>query len=278
MKNMKIAIIGTGHMGSALAEGFIKSHTVTGKNLLLANPHTEKLNKFKRFGVSLTSNNKKAAVGADVIILAVRPTVIVEVIKEIKTTIKGNAIVLSVAACVDFELLENYFKPLEVKIARLMPNIPVLYNLGVIGWVGNKNIDSDNKKIIKSLLKPLGMIIDCKSEKELDRVDILAGCGPGIVAYIMRNFEKAAEKYDFSRDLAEKMIRQVFTGSLKHLENTGIKSEDLIVRVATKGGITEEVLKTLEEGRFYSLILRSIEKGYQKVNNITEILKKGNKL
>lgn len=262
-------------MGGALVQGFIKNHAVRGKNLILANPHTGKLNKYKKFGVFITSDNKKAAAGADIIILAVRPMVVAPVICEIKNVIKSEAIVMSVAACVDFELLENYFKPLEIKIARLMPNIPVLYNQGVVGWVGNENIDSKDMKIIRLLLKPLGMIIDCKNEEELDRVDILSGCGPGIVAYIMRNFEKAAEKYGFSRDMAEKMTRQVFAGSIKHLENTGIKSEDLIVQVATRGGITEEVLRTLEEGKFYSLILKSIEKGYEKVKKISKYLKKG---
>jgi pyrroline-5-carboxylate reductase len=278
MENMKIAIIGAGHMGSSLADGLIKSHTVLGKNLLFSNPHVGKLNKYKKFGVFITTNNKKVATEADIIILAVRPGVVAVVIKEIKNKIKKNAIILSVAACVDFELLENYFKPFKVKIVRLMPNIPVLYNCGVVGWVGNKNIGVGDKKTIKELLKPLGMIIDCKDEKELDRVDIFAGCGPGIVAYIMRNFEKAAEKYGFSKILAEKMTRQVFTGSLKHLENTGIKSEDLIIQVATKGGITEEVLRTLDVNRFYGMILKSIKKGYQKVIKITEYLKRERKV
>lgn len=261
-------------MGGALVDGLLKNQTVRGSDLMLSGPHAVKLKRFDKDGIHLTTDNQKAAGFGNTVFLSVRPFQVGKVIREIKKDLKPGTRVISVAACVNFELLEKYFHPEKVKTVRLMPNIPVLYGLGVIGWTPNKLVTEKDRKIIRKLLGNLGLVIECKDEDELDRLDILSGCGPGIVAYLMKSYEGAARENGFSQKDSEILTRFVFSGALKHLENSRQSPAELINQVATKGGITEEVLKSLDRGGFNNLLSKSMEKGYIKVSKITDQLKR----
>ncbi len=131
----KISIIGTGHIGTALFRGFLNGG-LKAENFVLANPNTSKLQILqKQFGVKLTTSNREAVETSDVIIIAVRPRLVYAVIKEISPFVRANQIIISVAACVPISLLEKYFGKNIFKIARIMPNIPVAYGKGVVGWI-----------------------------------------------------------------------------------------------------------------------------------------------
>ena len=155
-----------------------------------------------------------------------------------------------------------------------MPNISVAYSLGVVGWVGNKNIRLADKKLIADLFVPLGILVACKNEEELDRVDIISGCGPGVIAYFINNFEKVTQSYGFSQREGAEMAQYVFAGTVAHLKKTGLSAQDLITAVATKGGITEEVIKNLNKNNFYMVLKKSFQKGYAKIGKITRDLEK----
>lgn len=250
--NKKIAIIGMGHIGRAIAQGL--HH-----NLLSSNGE----------------KNVEVTKASDIIIIAVKPKVVVEVIKEVRDYVRKEQLIISTAACVTLDLLEKYFGRKDIKIIRIMPNIPVAYGLGVVGWIGNKQVNSNDKKLIKSLFTPLGYLIECKNEKHLDKLSMISGCGPGYVGYFINNLEKVAKKYGFSID-ARKIVEATFFGTLHHLKKSKLSSRELVSSVATKGGITEEVLKNLEAKNFTKHLSKSIEKGYIKIKKITEELRMEN--
>lgn len=275
MIDEKIAFIGVGHIAQALIQGILHAKVIAGDKLFLANPHLGKLKGFQRdYKVKLTTDNIAAAKWADILIICVRPKIVKAVIKEIKDYFKKDSLMIVVAACVTFTLLEKYFQNNKVKVIRLMPNIPVAYGMGVIGWVGNKKSGGRERKLVETLFNPLGVVVACKNEKELDRIDIISGCGPGIVAYFIHTFEKAARQYGFSEDATAKMIYHVFAGTLHHMKHTRITAADLISAVATKGGITEEVVRSLDERKFYQIFEKSINNGYAKIGKITDELRK----
>lgn len=271
--NKKIAIIGVGHLGRALARSFL--NPMGGRNkLILATPHVTHLTDLqKKYSVEITSDNKLAAIKADIVILAVRPRVIKIVVEEIREHITKETIIISTAACVPLQLLDKYFQSEKVKVVRIMPNIPVAYSMGVIGWLANNNLSENEKKIITILLSPLGLLIDCNNDEELDKLGMISGCGPGYIAYFMNNLEKVAISYGFSAKQAKAIVEQTFAGTLKHLKETQLSTKDLVSAVATKGGITEEVIGNFNKNNFSVLLKESIDHGYKKVRKISRELK-----
>lgn len=258
MIRKSIAIIGAGHIGHAILAGLLKAKKFKREDFILTN--------------SKTKNNILAARSSQIIFIAVKPRIVGNVVSEIKNYVTEDKLIISVAACVPINLLEKYFYPKILKIVRIMPNIPVAYGKGVVGWIGNKQIDSNDKKLVKKLLGPLGVIVACKDEESLDKLSMISGCGPGYVGYFINNLEKVARRFGFSQKESKKIVEATFLGTLLHLKRTKNSSEDLVSSVATKGGITEEVIKSLESGGLYQILLKSIKRGYDKIGKIKKEL------
>lgn len=263
-------------MGQALAEGFITQKVVSVNKLILVNPHAEKLNNIKKkYNIKIISDNKKAAESADIVILAVKPKIMQGLLNGIKDSINNEKIVISTAAGVSLNLLENYLQSGKFKICRIMPNIPMACGQGVIGWLVNKNVSKMDKKVIKELLNPLGFVMEFKNDTQIDRLTLLSGCGPAYVAYLMGNFIKVAQKFRFSEKQSQEIINSIFTGTVGYLSDRKIRPEELLNIVATKGGITEEVLKEWERKKLLSLIFSGIDKGYDKIKTAREEMSNG---
>lgn len=274
MDNIKIGIIGIGHLGRALFIGLLRNKSLSTDNFILADSHLEKLEDLRRkYQVKVTADNIELAKHSKVIIIAVRPRQVEMVINEIKPYLTKEKIVLSVAAGVTLELLEDYLGSRQYKLVRLMPNISVTYGLGVIGWITNQKATDKDREFITNLLQPLGSLVKCQNEEMLDKISMISSCGTGYVAYFMNNLEKIAKEYGFSEDLAQEIVLSTFAGAVHHLQFTKVKFEELVRIVATKGGITEEVIRNMEKSHFYKNFYNSIQKGYFKIKEITDELK-----
>lgn len=260
----KIAIIGTGHMGTALLEGLINSD-INKSQIIITHPSQEHLNILtKKYGVTGTIDNAYATKQSDYIFIAVKPLIIKQVIIEIKEFIKEK-IIFSLAATININSLESYSKNPNQKIIRLMPNIPVSINQGVIGYFTNKNINISDEKEAINFLSCLGKILKTKEEKELDIIALISACGPAIVS----NFIELVADYGKNLGLSEvdslASTLKTFEGTLKYLQSNNLTPTHLKESVATKGGITEEILNDLKENKFNKIFTDSINKGLQKI-------------
>ena len=148
------------------------------------------------------------------------------------------------------------------------------YGEGVIGWIDNGKVKKEKLSDFRKLFSRLGLLVRCPNDEGLEKLSMVAGCGIGYVAYFMKSLAQAAEKYGFSGEEAQKIARTVFFSTVDHLRITNQTADELIASVATRGGITEEVLKSLDRGKFLELFVQSINVGFQKVVNTTSKLKK----
>ena len=103
-----------------------------------------------------------------------------------------------------------------------MPNIPVAYQKGVIGWIGNRNIDKNDEILLVKLLTTLGKVIKCNNEEKLDKLSMIAGCGTGYATYFMANLAKVAKIYGFKEKEAKEIVLSTFSGIINSLEETGL--------------------------------------------------------
>lgn len=181
LENKKIAIIGGGHIGLALIQGLINSGKVSSSQLIVANPSLSKITHLKKHGVEITTDNRIAAVKATLVFLAVKPFVVDQVLLEISDLVKDK-LIISLAAVVTIDKLINRVK--NTKVLRIMPNMSISCNQGVIGLYAKK-LTGQDKKHIRELLTCLGLVVEVKKEKDLDALTLLSGCGPAIVAQFM---------------------------------------------------------------------------------------------
>ena len=253
--NKKIAIIGMGHMGKAIYDGLVLAG-VDKENILTSDS---------------SKDNKKIASQADWIILAVKPLVVSEVIAEINQVIKDK-IVMSVAAAVSITSMIDYIGNTNQKIIRLMPNLPVAYGQGIIGFYNNDAVSETEKNEVVTALSGLGTVITCKQEEDLEGITVLAGSGPAVVAYCLSLFEQAGKSFGFEEEQAREIAYQTFVGTISLLKQTGQTATQLQQAVATKGGITEQIINHLEEENVASIFQKSFDKGYARIKKLREEL------
>ncbi len=249
--NKKIAIIGVGHMGKCLLNGLV-SGGFTRSNILLSNT---------------SDTNREVAKKADWIIIAVRPLLAHKVMEEIKDVIQDK-LLISVVAAVPIKSIENYTQNLKQKIIRIMPNIPITYNQGVVGLYSSTSVSVSEKNEAIATLSLLGLVIELKKENELDILTLISACGPAIVSYFMNIFSRVALSFGLSNDIAELLTMQTFIGTLFYLKKTDLSPEYLQKIVTTKGGVTEEIIKSLTESELYPSFEDGIKKGKRKIDKI----------
>ena len=255
LENKKIAVIGAGHMGQAIVKGLINSKKIKRLNIFISN----KL------------NNVAIVKKANYIFIAVKPFSVKEVFKEINPFIH-NKIVLSVVAGVSLEVLFSYSN-VNQKIIRLMPNIPVSENKGVIGFIPNKNISNSEKNKILKFISLLGKVFIVKKEEDLDILTLVTGCGPAISAYFINLISSYAENQGFSNEESIDMALKIFEGTTDYLRKNNLAPSELMQSVATKGGITEEILNYFNKNEINKLFVEAMERGHDKIRQVKEKIK-----
>lgn len=262
--NKKIAIIGSGHIAFALVEGLIRSGVVMSSDIIVSNPSGAGLTKLqKKFGVEITKDNKLAVKKSNWIFLAVKPFVIKEVLREIKEDVKEK-IVFSLAAGVDMRILRRSVE-VNQKLIRIMPNIAIAVNKGVIGMFANDAILNVEKREVFRFFSLVGFVIEVKQENEIDLLTLLSGCGSAIVSNFITLYSVYGRALGLSKEISEEIVLQTFAGTIAYLKNKRLSSLQLQQSVATKGGITEAILSSLKKKNFEKSFFLAMERGRKKL-------------
>lgn len=247
--SVKVAIIGAGHMGTALHEGLLRSGI-----------------KKSQLVLSRRGKNKQAAHFADVIFICVKPGAVNDVLEEIQSEIKGKAVV-SVAAGITLAHLKKHAK--GARVARVMPNIAIASGEGVIGLLYG-TLSVKEKTQLKKLMSGLGLLVETKNDAELDVLTLISGCGPGVVAYFIDAVAENARRLGITGVAGEQVAFQVFKGTIAHMENTRTSAKNLAGSVATKGGVTEMILKTLTKKGFKKGFSDALTEGHRRIKKISK--------
>lgn len=272
-ESKKLAIIGGGHIGLALVEGLINSGKITGSQLIVANPSLSKIAHLKNQGVEIILDNKTAAGKADWIFLAVKPFVVRQVMTEISSSAKGK-LIISLAAVVTIDNIRRQIKNNSVEIIRIMPNMAISCNQGVIGMF-TKEIPKGDRRQMKELFSKLGLVIEVNNEKSLDVITILSGCGPALVSKFMEILANYGIEIGLSSDESHKLILQTLKGTVALLEKKGIFPYELVRSVATKSGITEAILNKIVKEGLQTSFIKAMNSGYTKVKELDQALNNG---
>lgn len=259
---MKISIIGAGNMGSAIACGLAGKEVFKG-NITVSDASLPKLEELQKGlpGISICRDNVEACKCADVIILAVKPFMIKNVIEEIRDSLDcKRQIIVSIAAGIGLKALEEFFSGTDGRtpaIFHIIPNTAVKVGAGM-SFITYSNADEEAKEKVLGIFGNLGetMVVD---EKLLDAGMALSSCG---IAYIFRYIRAAVEagvELGFRPAEAQRIISQTMNGAVILLEKSGGHPEQEIDKVTTAGGLTIKGLNTMEESGFSAAVIKGIK-------------------
>jgi len=247
-KKVKVGIIGFGNMGSALAKQLIKK----GYQVFVFDRDIKKTKNLS--SIIVTLDNLSLVKEVQVVILAVKPQDFEIVLREIKAGLKTQ-LIISIAAGITTTYIENLLG--KVKIIRVMPNMPAQIGKGILGLCKGRFATLEDVNLAKEILSSTGKVFVFEEEEMLDKVTAISGSGPAYLCYyIIKNkknnfiekLKEAAKNIGFSQDLAEEFSQVTTEGTLALLKEKNLSPEELIKKVASKGGTTEAALKVLEEG------------------------------
>ena len=157
---LKIAVLGAGNIGGAMIGGIVKSGLAKPQDVVATDAREERRRELEarwKVRVLPTSDNRKAAEGRDIVILAVKPPVVPAVLNEIRGIIRKNQIVISVAAGVPLSFVESVLGK-EIPLFRAMPNIPVVIDEGATAVAGNSATTPEQLEIVGKIFGALGVV------------------------------------------------------------------------------------------------------------------------
>jgi len=263
---MKLAFIGGGAMGEAmlkclLARGIATFHDITVSDV--DQMRRELLS--KEYGVGTLADNSKAIDGAELIVLAVKPQDLTQVMEGIKGLLPQQT-VLSIVTGASLPDLRRGLNHLYV--IRAVPNMPAQIGEGITVWTAGVEVSQKQKVMAQSVLGALGEEIYVPDEKHLDMTTALSGSGPAYVFLFIEALIDAGVHIGIPRNLAKRLVIQTVRGSTQAVEQTGNHPAELKNRVTSPGGTTTESLLQLEKGSFRSLIIEAVIAAYEKAKHL----------
>ncbi|MFA6810019.1 MAG: pyrroline-5-carboxylate reductase [Desulfoplanes sp.] len=241
---MKLGIIGTGNMGTAIALGV---KTFPELALFGYNPSEDKLEALaERSGLIPCASSLDVCEQSEYIVLAVKPNVIKSVLEEIKPALGPKKCLISIAAGVTLESLRSFSGDI-CPVVRIMPNTPALVGAGVFGVCFDHALVLDeHKAFILNLFGCMGKTHVLK-ETLFDAFTGLVGSGPAYVFYLMEGFIDAGVALGLTRAQSTDMVKGLFTGSAKMAEKSDLHITQLKEMVTSPGGTTVAGLNVFEE-------------------------------
>lgn len=247
-------------MGGAMADGFIKSGAVKPADISVANPTAQKLEHFALQGASVTTDNKTAADGADIVVIAVKPWLVEQVVNELKPVLNyTRQTVITVAAGISGSQFTAWLKKDDTvpQTFIVIPNTAIAV-LASMTFIVPVNATADTTATIKALFDSVGqaMVTD---ERHLGAGMTLASCG---IAYAMRYVRAAAEggvELGFKANMAKDIVLQTMKGAVELLQANGNHPETEIDKVCTPGGLTIRGLNEMEHAGFTSAVIRGLK-------------------
>lgn len=264
---MKIGFIGMGNMAGAMTGGMLKKGIAKPEDII-GSARTEKSRRAaeEKFGITMYADNRRVAGEAEILILAVKPQFLEEVIEQIKDVVKPETIVVSIAAGRTMEWIEARFGR-KLKLVRCMPNTPALVGEGCTGICANDQVTEEELAIVVGLMESFGLA-SVVTEKMMDVVVGVSGSSPAYVFLFIEAMADEAVAEGMPRAQAYQFAAQSVLGSAKMVLETGKHPGELKDMVCSPAGTTIQAVKVLEEKGMRASVMDAMEACIQKSRNM----------
>ncbi|MFH1858448.1 MAG: pyrroline-5-carboxylate reductase [Candidatus Omnitrophota bacterium] len=262
-----IGIIGGGNMGEALLSGILKNRLAPRNRISVSEalPSRRKALK-KRYGIFVTGCSCELAERSRIIVLAVKPQQMTEVLEAIGA-LRENTLVISIAAGIRLSFLTRYLGKLP--IIRVMPNLPAAVGRGISAMAKNRFTAKRHCTVAERLFQSVGETC-WVSEARLDAVTAVSGSGPAYVAFWMAALARGAQSLGLPAALSRRLLQKTFEGSTAYLLEKGISPDLFIQKVASKGGTTEAALRVFRTRRVSQTVKEALRRAVSRARQLSK--------
>jgi len=272
MSNSKIAFIGGGNMARSLIGGMIATG-ISNQDISVSEPKAdlrEKLN--EDFGVSASEDNASAVMGADVVVLAVKPQVLQEVVTPLGNLIaETRPLLISVAAGVTSSSIERWVGSRPALI-RVMPNTPALIGAGISALYANSNVSDDHRALAEKIVTAVGKTIWIEEESLMDAVTAVSGSGPAYFFYVMQAIHDAAVGEGLDAKTARLLSLETALGAARLAVESTEDPGTLQKQVTSPGGTTEAAIRVLNDSGVGDALQRAVSAARARGGELAKLL------
>lgn len=259
---MKIAIIGGGNLGTAIAEGLLKSKFCKAADISITKRNITTLKALSDKGVFVTANNNEAVKKSELVLLAVKPFQVAEVIAGLKKDLSPKHVLVSVITGVSLNDLNEMVKK-KNPVFRAMPNTAIAIQESMT-CISHSNAGPGQIQFVKQLFETLGRVTMIE-DKLMDAATVLGACGTAYaMRYIRANIQGGIE-IGFDSVTANLIAAQTVKGAAELLLQKGTHPEQEIDKVTTPKGCTIAGLNEMEHQGFSSSLIKGIATSYNKI-------------
>jgi pyrroline-5-carboxylate reductase len=266
MKRQRVAVLGLGKIGSILLDGLLKAG-LPPESVVATVRHADRAQALgAKRRVPVGTDNRAAVRGADVILIAVKPQNVRELLTEIRADVTPAQVVISAAASVPTGFIEDVLGA-PIPVVRAMPNTPCQVGAGMTGICRGTHAGEAHLDVARQMFDTVGrtVVVD---EKHMDAVTGLSASGPAFVYIILESLAEAGVKVGLPRDVATTLAAQTLLGAAKVALDTGDHPALLKDAVTTPAGCTIDGILELEEGKLRVTLIKAVVKATQRAKEL----------
>lgn len=267
LSGKRVAVLGAGKMGGILLQSLLKNGLLSAKQTCATVAHDDRAKLLSRkLSISVGTDNVKAAEGADIILIGVKPQVVEEVAAELCGHLTERQLVISVAASVPNSLIEKALGT-AIPVIRAMPNTPCFVGCGMTAIAKGAHATIKHVELAIAMFNVVGrtVVVD---EKHMDAVTGLSASGPAYIYIILESLAEAGVKVGLPRDIATLLAAQTAMGAARVVLDTGDHPALLKDSVTTPAGCTVDGLMELEEGKLRVTLIKAVVKATQRAKEL----------
>jgi len=253
----KIAVVGAGHIATALVGGILKAKLVDPKSVTVARRSPEALEELKkRFGVHATADNRRAVKDADIVVVAVKPQQAAAVLEELASAIGEGQLIVSVMAGLTTSWINRKLGKAN-PVVRAMPNTPMLVDAGATPLAKGAHADDSDLELARQLFAAVGTT-EIIPESLMDAVTGLSGSGPVYIYMVIEALTDGGVKMGIPRATARRLAAQTVFGAAKLVIETGKHPAILKDEVTTPGGTAIAAVHELEAKGLRNVLIDAV--------------------
>lgn len=254
-----IGVIGAGNMGDALVAGLVKACIVEPHNVQASDVNAEKLASFHdSYGVRTTTDNLELVTGADLVVLAVKPQVMGQVLDQCRDVFHADQVVISVAAGITTDYIESRVGK-AIPVVRVMPNTPALVGEAMTPYCLGRHGSAAQSLLASQMFSAVGVTVQV-DESFLDAITALSGTGPAYLFYLLEGLIDAGREMGLPEHLSRALVRQTAFGAAKLVRETTRTPRQLRDQVTSPQGTTDAAMTHLESERFHDILKEAVHK------------------
>ncbi|WP_348549023.1 pyrroline-5-carboxylate reductase [Psychrobacter sp. KFRI-CH2-11] len=274
LDNKKISFIGGGNMAQALISGLV-SCGVEPSLIIVADPSSEVREQLSAKGLNAVdpaADATAAVIGADIVVLAVKPQVMKAVVSGFADAL-DQQLVISVAAGLSTALLTDMLGGYS-NIVRAMPNTPAMIQMGATGLYGTDAISAEQKQLATAVMEASGLVMWVDDETHMHAVTAVSGSAPAYMFYFIESMVDGAVALGLDKEQASALAMQTMLGAAKMAMNSDDAPAELRRKVTSPNGTTQAAVESMQANEIGRQIIEAMQACYDRSQALSEEMSK----